>query len=355
MVKQFQKIGSLLVGFVMVCVFAQPANAQLESMGKFLYGGADDAQKLARAYLEPLPSGLGADINSGWLNSSRPHKILGFSLQIRGSLAFIPTEDQTFDINDLNLQKITPDNPANTISPTLGGDADPGPGVHVEENGVTVPNSDFNLPEGTGFSYVPAPMVQAGIGLIKGTDVTIRYIPNLNFDPVTFGMKGVGVRHSINSWLPAGNILPVDITVMAGFTNINLDVDIDEKPKPSWNPDPTYTGSYDNQKVDASINTFTIKATVGKTLPFLSAYGGLQYGSSTLSIDMLGDYPVPITVGGQTQTQTITDPFTYEEDGKNKFGALVGARFKLAIFSIYAEYTLAKYSVLNAGIGFGIR
>lgn len=335
--------------------FSVSAFAQFDNIGSFLYGGTEDAQKLARAYLEPLPSGLGADINSGWLNSSRPHKTLGISLQIRGAMAFIPGEDKSFDLNDLNLQKIVPNDPGNTISPTLGGVSERGPLVHVEENGVPVSDSDFALPEGSGLSFVPAPMVQAGVGLFNGTDVTLRFIPNIPYENMTFGMKGIGVKHLINSWLPAGKIMPVDVMVMAGFTNINLDVELDEKPKPSWNSDPDYNGDYDNQKVDASLNTFTVKATIGKTLPFISAYGGLQYETASLGIDMLGDYPVPITVAGQTQTETVTDPFTYDENGKNTIGALVGARFKLAIFSIYAEYTLAKYSVLNAGIGIGIR
>ncbi|MCW9707326.1 DUF6588 family protein [Fodinibius salsisoli] len=351
-----KKILPLLFG-LMLFFGSSPATAQFSDIGDALRAGAEDAETIMRAYLKPIPSGLGADINSGWTNRAKPHGTLGFDIQVRAALSFIPKSDQTFDLNDLDLQKVRPADPNQTIAPTVGGDSEIGPKVIVEEDGEQV--ADFNLPEGSGYSFVPAPMVQAGLGTVKDTDLIVRYMPEVTIDETKFNMYGFGLKHGINQWLPGGNLLPVNISIMGGFTKIDLDSNFDLRPEQGAIPNPenpdAAQADFDDQEADISLNTFTLKALVGKNLPFISVYGGVGYESSTMDVNVEGQYPVSGRFNGIEVYDVVEDPFTYNADGQNKFSLLGGVTLKMAVFHIFGEFSLSKYSTANAGIGFSFR
>lgn len=324
-----------------VLIFCQTfaTSAQTSRIEDFIKAGREDAEVLTKAYLKPLPNGIGGALNTGWFNSASTHQTLGFDIQIRGALAVIPSADQSFDLNNLDLQRVRPADPTDTISPTAGGIDEPGPEVIVEDNGEEV--TRFNLPQGSGFEYVPSAMVQASVGLIKNTDVMVRFVPKVTFGNYgDFQMKGFGVKHSLSQWLPG--IFPLDIAVMAGYNRIDLSANLNLEPEES-DPD----ANYDNQKVTTKFDTFTAKLIVGKDLPFISLYAAAGYETSTMHLDVTGNYPVEGT--------TITDPFSYTENGSNKFSLTGGLKFKLLFFHVFGEYTLADYPIANAGIGFSFR
>lgn len=354
------KLLSFLSAILLFAGISVPAFAQIGNIGELIRTTKGDAEKLTRAYLKPLPSGFGADINSGWFLNAKPHKKFGFDIQIRGAVALIPSSDQTFDVAELGLERIRlADSESSSLSPTIGGEDNQGPLVVFEDQDGDSLGS-FNLPSGTGYNLVPAPMLQASIGLVKNTDLTARFIPKSQTDDIEYGMIGFGVKHGINQWLPGGNLLPVDLSVMAGYTNIDVTGKIDERPEPGTQPNPfsedAITADFENQEAQITLNTFTIKALVGKSLPFISVYGGVGYETSTLDVDVVGDYPVSTQVGNFGEFyDVISDPLGYEEDGNNKFSLLAGANLKLLFFNIFGEFTLADYSVFNAGIGFSFR
>lgn len=351
--KGYKCINLGIFAIVILAFTSLPVFAQLGNIDAFLRAGADDAEEITKAYLKPLPSGFGADINSGWTKSATPRKTFGFDIQIRAALSIIPGSDQKFDLNNLDLQKTRPADPSNTISPTVGGNDEPGPEVVVEENGDEL--ARFNLPEGSGFNFVPAPMIQASIGLVRSTHVTVRYIPEVTFDDNKFNMKGLGIQHGINQWLPGGNTLPVNISVMGGFTNIDVSSKLNLPPEGAPNDAEAAAANYDNQEASVSLNTFTLKAFVGKDLPFISFYGGLGYETAKMDVDVEGNYPVNVTTPLGPRYDLVQDPFSYGATGENKFSVLGGVTLKMAFFHIFGEFSLSKYSTANAGVAISFR
>lgn len=349
------RLSIIFAGILLFTSISLPSFAQIDNIGELIRTGRADAEKLTRAYLKPLPSGFGGDINSGWFMNAKPHKKFGFDLQIRGAAAFVPSSDQTFDVNELNLQRARlADGETTSISPTIGGEDNSGPELVIEdENGDEV--GRFNLPSGTGYNLVPAPMLQASVGLVRDTDITARFIPQSKTDNIEYGMLGFGVKHGINQWLPGGNLIPVDLSVMAGYTNIDVTGNLNLDPEGIPADQEAATANYDNQEAKITLNTFTVKALVGKSLPFISVYGGVGYETSTFDLDVVGNYPVNVSTPLGNGYDLVSDPIGYEEDGNNTFSLLAGANLKLLFFNIFAEYTLADYSVLNAGIGFSFR
>lgn len=318
-------IGLLLSVFV----FSTPTLAQLDEIKAFLEAGPDNATALTKAYLTPLPAGLTNTLNSGWVTKAAPTKKLGFSLQFRVAVAAVPSSGQTFDANDIGLTGFTVSGTSsNTISGSKGG------GQTITS---TAPGgASFTIPGGTGFNYVPAPMLQGNVGLIKGTDVTLRYIPEVsNDDYGDISLFGAGIKHDLTQWIPGGKLLPVDISLFAAYTKIDMNANI------SFN---NGTG----QRVETTTDTFVFNALVGKTLPFLSAYAGLGVQTGDFDLNMVGDYDLGLA-------GVITDPVSYTQKSDASIHALAGFQFKLGFFRIYAEATASEYVTANVGFGLGIR
>ncbi len=320
--------------FLVALLMSNPAQAQLEEIEAFLESGADNATALTKAYLSPLPTGLATTLNSGWTTKAAATKTLGFSIQIRAAVAAVPSSGQSFDASQIGLENVLV---TGSSTSTISGENSGGQTISS-----TDPNNSFSftLPGGTGFEYVPTAMIQANVGLIKGTDITLRYIPETSLgDYGNVSLIGAGIKHGLNQWIPGGKLLPVDISVMAAFSQIDMNADLE------FNPGAT------DQIVETSTNTFVLNALVGKTLPFISAYAGVGYQTGSFELNMLGDY----VIGTGPATTTISDPVSYTQDSDAGIHALGGVQFKIAFFRIYAEATLAEYATVNAGVGFGFR
>ncbi len=359
--KSLLTLFTTLVLSVSVMLLPNKLLAQFTNIDRLIAAGQEDAQILTQEYLKPLPSGIGAGLNAGWNSSAGARHPLGFSIQVRGSFAAVPTSAQTFDVDELSLQRLEKQNPNNDgITPTISGKEMSGqrPTMVIRETiqGNTYEIGDLELPPGTGFHYVPSPMIQASVGLPFHSEITGRIVPKIDLgDYGSFKMFGIGAKHEVNQYLPGGKVLPVTISLMAGFNKINITGNLDVPPEqgiPRQDPN----ASYDNQQVEAEFNSFTINALVGKDLPIVSVYGGVGLETSSMDLGVNGNYPVTVYEGTppERQVKTITDPVSFTSDGSNNVHAIVGGSLSLAIFEIMVEATLGNYSVVNAGIGFGI-
>ena len=359
----FNKIKKITKGLCALSVLSLAtvgtANAQFEDIGAFLKAGVDDATILTKEYLRPFPTGFGTGLNAGWTEAAAPKKTLGFSLQIRPSLAFVPGSAQKFDINTLNLQKIEVAQGEDPVTPTIAGKSNTGPELVVSESGNEL--TRFNMPEGTGFTFVPAPIVQASLGLVKGTDVSLRFLPETEIgDFGNIGILGGAVKHDIGQWLPGGKLLPVDLSLMAGFNQISVNGGLDLQPEGVRNPnDPSLSSNpnpdFEDQSVETTTNTFVINALVGKQIPLVSVYGGVGYQTASLDLDINGDYPVNTSVAGQDFYNVVSDPISFSLDSESSVHLMGGFRFRLGVIAIYGEATVANYFTANAGVGISFR
>jgi len=357
-------LATLLLGFVLIT----PAQAQFGDIGTFLKAGADDAAILTKEYLRPYPTGFGTALNTGFTEAAAPKKLFGFSLQIRPSVAVVPADAKSFDISSLGLQKIRVSPGENSVSPTIAGSSDNGPMLEIFEKdsfGTEHKISDFRMPGGTGFGYVPAPIIQASVGLIKGTDVTLRFFPETKLgDFGDVSLLGGAVKHDVGQYIPGGSVLPVDISVMVGFNKININANLDLQPDAGATRDPNDPSiaqnsnpDFSSQKTTTSTNTFVANVLVGKSLPFISGYAGLGFQKASFELKMKGDYPIssynPITPGDDFAV--LSDPFSLTIDSDSGIHALAGFRIRLGILAFYGEATLANYFTANAGIGISFR
>ena len=363
--------GLVLLLFIGLIGFAStPAHAQIGDVGSILQAGKDDANALARAYLKPFGSGFGASLNTGWTNTAQPHKTLGFDITVGSGLAIVPNADKTFDVTELGLQELVLD-PQNQdpISQTINGSSEMGPTLAAFAEGPQGQQQkilEFTMPEGSGFGYVPAPVFKAGIGIIKDTELMVRYTPEIQIsDFGTFDLFGVGAKHGLNQWLPGGKLLPVNLSLMFGYTNMEVGSDFNITPDeviqdPGNTENPYGASTWDGQRIALKTDAWSINALVGKSLPVISVYGGVGYEASTFSVTTPGNYPTVIpNEDYQTDpnnnepfiVNAVEEPIDISIDGDNGFRALAGFRLRFTVFHISGSYTLSNYSSYNLGVG----
>ncbi len=344
------------------------SNLHAQDVSDIIKFGASDATKLAQAYFSPGFKGFGFGMNSAWYNSAKAKKLGRFDIKIQATGALVPTSDQSFDLSKLGLSSNVKLG-SNTITPTLFGKDEEGPEVTlVDNNGNDV--SSFNMPKGTGFNIVPSPQVELTIGLIKNTDVTLRYTPKIKADDSgTLQVLGFGIKHEITKYLFPGKtdkIIPFDIALAFGYNQLKADYNI--KPADQLNEDPSTQGQDLNQRLSVKFSGYTMDAILSKKLAIFTPFVSVGYNTAKSELGILGKYtfqsgynnfpspPAPPNTPNTASPKydSITDPVQLNQKDIAGLRANVGFSLHLLIFRLYGAYSIGEYQAVTAGIGLGI-
>lgn len=353
--------------------FSAPAFAQLDGAGEILRASEGDASLILQEYLRPLGQGVGAGLNSGWFNTAKTHKFLGFSLGFRLNAYMVPEEYQSFNLNSLSLTSLNytgKGTASEVISPTFSGKrGEPTPlmWLNAPAPNQNVRLSEFNLPEGIGVPYAGFPTAQASVGLLFDTDVMIRFIPTTDIpDFGELSMTGYGIKHNIKQWIPIVKLIPIDILAYYGTNTVTLNAGFDVPP-------PTMTSNnepirqdpsldFTGQGVEFSATTTSYGIIVGKSIPLISVYASLGQESAITEVAVTGRYPqvIPrVPTAGATQrwqvAATSNDPVNLEYDNGTTMRATVGASVKLLFLRVNADYSMGEYPVASLGLAFTLR
>lgn len=217
--------------------------------------------------------------------------------------------------------------------------------------------SEFPLPPGQNLSVLSLGVPQIEIGSLLGTELLVRFIPNIDWGKNIgkFGFWGIGVRHSLSGYLPES---PVDIAAQGviqgtslrntvGVTGAELKADatiftLNIHASKRVGIVDFFTGlSYDNMNISASY-TFTLprqlQAELGLIRPIDSNNDGLISDDEYLP-DPANGYP------GDTQPQTQTIPLSV-----SSLRWTLGASLSLGPVRLIADYNLSSFSMLTFGV-----
>jgi hypothetical protein len=299
------------------------------------------------------------------------------------NFAQTPDADMLFDITNLGLQQITSATSSNdfptitngtdvnqiTIEKTFTETVDvPGSGTQTIERDVTLLEATeikgFDVPVG-----IPMPTMNVGIGLIKNTDLVGRFVPNVAVgDFGTIGLWGIGVKHDFLQWLPIVDKIPfLKGSVFLGYTSMGMSANI-----PYNTPDVDDPAGYENpnnQELETTISAFHGAVLVGAKLPIVHPYISLGLTKSKFDLNLLGEYALPKPVvsgsGANANIQTTLDAddpdYTFQDpislsipnDLSPSVG--VGLRIKLAVVTLYGQYTIQDYPMYTGGLGISFR
>ena len=352
---------SIIFSFCLLFISSFSLKSQVADLGNFMAGGVGDANELFKSYLSPYVNGFGASLTGGWYNTAKPHKLGGFDITVTFNTAIVPDDSRYFNVDDLNLQTFALATGADASTPTIAGPGEEG--AQLVYNFPDVPEFEaFRLPEGINNKYVPSPMLQGGVGLIKGTEIMGRWMPTLNFGDNSLGMWGVGLKHSIKQWIPVLEKLPVlHLSVMGGYTKLNNSTAISVEPEDINAPTGLYPvdWTFEDQSMEVDVNSFTANLLVSANLPVVCFYGGLGIANTKTNLKLLGYYPIVTADGANVSVDRELDPLDIEiknqDGGVTKPRLNAGIRFKFAVVTLHFDYTYANYSVATAGLGISFR
>lgn len=322
---------------------------------------------VGKAYVAPVISAFGSNLNSGWVSILPPATKLGFHLNIKviGMASFFSDAVKNFNAaSDFYFSSSQADqilsasgygssHPAyatlkneltkaqfnvNFSGPTIVGSKNEGlkvkfPGKTIQSGGQTYTLNPYELsvPEVKGFlddlNIFPTAAIQGTIGTVAGTNVSFRYFPSVNIEDMgKFSFWGMGAIHNPGAWLK--NPLPLDIGIGYFYQKMTVG-DIFES-------NATQFGLY-----------------VGKTIGMIvsvSPYAGITFESSKTTVQY--DYQ-----SNQEIAPGVLVPPTklkFELEGENSTGFVVGINIKLVAVNINADYKVAKTKTASAGVSFGL-
>lgn len=377
MKKQFYRTALLLVfGSALTGASAQ------NDLSSFLKTGVNDGEKLVNAYASPLLKSMGAGMNAGWFNTAKPHGLGGFDITVAPNVIFAPSSDKSFNVNDLGLQslRLTSSNNSDGQTATFFGSKPQGPQIgFYTKSPYTQNDTAFitnNLPGGIGTNIFAVPTAQIAVGVGFGTEVLVRFLPQVTIGDVKMNMLGFGIKHDFKQWIPVMKNLPFDLSAMFAYTKMDAELKtnmLTAEPSSST----TYNGnpgkSY-SQRAEFNSSAYVFNVLISKKIAMFTPYLGLGYQTATTTLGLKGEYPITdVNTGFEPNNASgtpgydpnnpnhhpkivkiQTDPVSVEGT-LSGFRATAGFRLKMAVITLHADYTLAQYQVVSAGLGINIQ
>ncbi|HKK12246.1 MAG TPA: DUF6588 family protein [Flavobacteriaceae bacterium] len=331
---------AVLASFLLL---TQLASSQ-ENIDDLLAAGIADAKRFTADYIAPASEGLAFGINNGWFNNAKTPHLFGVEISLIGNASFIKDEKKSFVFNVADYENVRfGDGSSSKVVATALGQNNPDVNVIVTYDDPIFGNQEvqLTLPTGIGstdLNFIPTAFLQASFSPLKGTQIKVRYFPEVNEKDSKVGLYGVGLQHDFTSWLPADKIFPVAISGLVAYTHLNGSYDFTD----------SSVVDGDNQQIQTEVNTILLQLIVGTKLKIINFYGGLGYVNGKSTTDLLGTYRVS---NGAISSQEITDPFSVKQDVSG-IRATVGANLKLGFFGLNADYTLAEFDNASLGVNF---
>jgi hypothetical protein len=189
------------------------------------------------------------------------------------------------------------------------------------------------MPKGANLKFVPAPAIQLGVGLPLHTELVGRFFPKVNIgDYGQFSLWGVGIKNEFKEFIPGFKLLPVNISLLVGYTSFESTIAIDDSKK---------------QDIVFNATALTGKLLISKSIPVLTVYAA---SGTTSRKPMLSLGELRYTQCGYCDNR----PVAFEIDNKG-MNANLGLRIKLALIAFHFDYSFGKYAVYNAGVGINFR
>ncbi len=344
-----------------IICYSNHSNAQ--DIGQIIAGSLADANKYSTEYFRPFAEGEIHNLSRGWYSTARTHKFLGFDISINGQFAIIPKEKENFTFNNADYTTLKLSGAASSASlPTLmGGTSTQVINVNSTVNGQPVSTS-FTAPKGIGedlkknLSFLPIatplPVVQIGLGLIKHTDVKLRYFPKSGAGGNTeIGVFGLAVQHEFSNYLPFIKKVPfLHLSALAGYSKIDANF------KPTFDAGSSVQSN--NSIAGYTISAFTLQGIASVKFSLLELYTSIGYSTGKSDIKLTGDYTITYNTGfpppNDKSTVTQKDPISLQYKASGITNTW-GIRLNITVLKVYADYTFAKYNTVGLGIALAVR
>jgi len=358
-----------ILSVLLIIFLSNTINAQILSSTNTVKGSVNDAQLLTKAYLTPFVRGVSSAGSNGFISFSNSKNKISFNFSINFVGAITPRDERTYDVNKLGLQEIKASDPNNSIAQTFSGDEstiqletietyqalDNDGNLWGQPTLVDKPLATFDSPSGTGIAFVALPYINGGIYAF-GTHANFRILPKLHIANNQADVLSIGgdIQHNLKQFIKPLQDFPVEFNVLVGFQKTYFNYYLDVKPDETrYEIKLQNNGPYDNQVLKINTTSIPIQFIISKNYKGFDIYSGIGYNITNSDVSLIGNYPIYKSDPSHTMqilVEDVKNPFAYSQT-HNEFRFDIGLQYQIKIFKIFTNYTFAKYSAFNFGVG----
>lgn len=319
-----------IFGFLVLILSASPAHSQSGDVDLFV----TDMLKIADNFASPAAEGAAYQGGAGWFTSAESLGLWEFDFSIHANVLFVPESKKsgltssgdyaTFDILGAETAEI----------PTaFGGSTDVIFDGELEFLGNTVPFA-FQALEGVDKTLLMHPFLQASVGVPFGTDVTVRFLPQVAIDDVKFSTYGIGLKHNFNQY--SFNPQPTDWQFAALVSYSKFDVNYEFIPV-----DVEGVATMDEIEVDAHL--FLLQLITSKRFrnPAWNVFGAIGVTNSDFGY----------VVGGEGfALQLLNKSLETLDNNEMEFKGDLGVTYDMGDFLFSTMFSQGKFSNLNLSL-----
>ena len=328
------------------------------------------------SYMEPFAKAMAVSMSGGWAHTAKVHSTLGFDLTFSISATQVPDAVMSFNPNSIGMSDIYSFNSSTT--PTISG-SDELTAASISREFSTPLAPDLEVPgfPGVNLSYGGMFAIQGAIGLPKGFELIVRFVPDIStmtnnmipgddFGLQETGMWGIGIKHDIKQWIPVVKSVPfLQISGLFTYSKFHTGFSGDAfriAPEDFEAETDLPSTTWDNQNFAMEMSSLTGSLLVGANIPIFQPYIGLGFNSASFDGGLRGNYPIVDLNVDLTDpsgfvfevTESETDPINIEANATN-FNFQAGARLKLGPIVFHYTMTLQDYMMHSGGIAVTIR
>jgi hypothetical protein len=289
---------------------------------------------LVEGYTQPLITAFGTGISTGLFHSAYSHDFLGFDLSVRAMYIQIPNSARYFSgdvlVCSLGAEGIVCDTMELDSMSTVFGPKSTTI-VPKTRNSIGIPPS---IPGGFDVSYVAIALPQLNVGLFRGAEVAVRYMP-FTYKGSRVRFLGLGFKQELTR-LCGLRYAPVAVAFGGAYQEFGI------------------KDSLGNQVVNS--RTWNLQFLVSKRIAVFEPFLGVGLERTRVFFPYEFNYELPDTLGGlPTDRITVTEEIDVELVSQNEYRAIVGFSFNLGFFYLHYDYNIVPYSTHNAIFGISIR
>jgi len=209
----FKRFGILLFFF---CGFT--SRAQQNDINLFV----NDMLKIADDFASPAAEGAAYQAGAGWFTSAKSLELWEVDLSVHANVLLVPGKKKTNSVTSNDFATFDIRGAENAVIPSaFGGVTD----VYFEGElnfmGNQVP-FEFQALEGIDKDILMHPFVQASVGVPYGTDVIVRFLPQVEIDGVQFSTYGIGLKHNFNQYFFNPQPEDFQFAALAAYTKFDV-------------------------------------------------------------------------------------------------------------------------------------
>jgi hypothetical protein len=215
-----------------------------------------------------------------------------------------------------------------------------------------LPN-DYPLPDGQNLSLLPLVVPQVEIGSLFGTELLLRYLPQINWgnNIGNFGFGAIGLKHSISQYLKDA---PLHVALQAVYQGTTL----------------TNTIGVTGARLQADANIFTANLHASKRWGNFEVYGGAAFDNLTITASYTFVIPrelqaqlglLQLQKDAQGNDVYVENPGAgYPGDtlpqtkivalSNSAFRGTLGVAYYLGPVAISLDYNRSSFNLISAGI-----